>query len=289
MISFYTALALTAFAANSVLCRLAIGSEAIDPNSFTIIRLLSGIVMLWFLVMLTMRSSVHKSKGNWLAAFMLFIYAASFSFAYTLLDTGVGALVLFGTVQITVVVVSLYAGEHLRFTQWLGLLMAFSGLAYLLLPSNFDGEPISLLGFGLMVLSGGAWASYTLLGKQASQPLLDSAYNFVKTCPFILLLLSAFFFIPIHITFEGIALSIIAGAISSGLAYAIWYHALQGLSKLQAGVLQLSVPVIAALGGVLFIGEALTQTLMVSLVVVIAGIFAVLYVPKPRVVHAKRL
>ena len=282
---FYTVLALLAFAANSILCRLAIGSHAIDPTSFTIIRLISGIAMLWLCVRCTKQSSNSIQTGSWLAAFMLFTYAASFSYAYTLLDAGVGALILFGVVQITMVIVSLYSGERLLILQWLGLGMAFSGLMFLLIPQqtiseSYASDPVSLIGYLLMVISGIAWAWYTLLGRLSSNPLLDTAHNFLKTTPLCLLLLIVLVFKQNQLTAEGIFYSVTAGAITSGLGYALWYQALQGLSKLQSGVLQLSVPLIAALGGVIFLSEALTTTLLISLIVILTGIFLVLYKKK---------
>ena len=274
----FTTLALIAFAANSILCRLAIGSDTIDPTSFTIIRLLSGMVMLWLLSYRYQKSQTKQRSTRWLPALMLFTYAACFSYAYTLLDTGVGALVLFGVVQITVVLVSLYSGERLALVQWLGLLMAFSGLVYLLMPHQVSHQAsISYVGYCLMVLSGIAWAWYTLLGRASTDPLLDTSHNFFKAAVISLTLLAVFFVRPADFSVKGIFLSVVAGAITSGLGYAIWYQALQGLSKVQAGVLQLSVPLMAAVGGVLVMGESFTTTLTVSLGIVISGIFLVLY------------
>lgn len=285
----YTLMALIAFAANSILCRLAIGAEAIDPSSFTIIRLVSGAIALWLLLQFqfarnrTPVSNLDNNKsGSWKAAFMLFMYAASFSLAYLQLDTGVGALILFGAVQISIVLTSLYLGERFKGSQWLGVICAFSGLSYLLLPS-FTAQStmnISISGFILMVVSGAAWGAYTLMGKKSKTPLADTAYNFIRSLPFSLLLLPLYFWQEFQISLNGLALAISAGAITSGLGYTLWYLALPALSRIQAGILQLSVPLIAALGGVLFVSEPFTLKLAIAMVMTLAGILFVIYQPK---------
>jgi drug/metabolite transporter (DMT)-like permease len=269
-----TVFALLAFAANSVLCRLALGENAIDPSSFTIIRLISGIIILMAVMQLSEKSNnvKLKSKGSWLAASMLFIYAIAFSFGYVSLDTGTGALILFGSVQITMIITSVISGNKLHISEWLGLLIAFSGFVYLIIP---DLVTPSLMGFMLMTISGVAWGFYTLLGRTSQSPLSDTVYNFLRTSPFILVLI--FFGLnDIHLTYTGIVLAVLSGAIASGLGYFVWYIALKGLSVTQAAVVQLFVPIIAATGGVIFTHELITLRLIESSALVLGGILMVI-------------
>ncbi|MFQ3194603.1 MAG: drug/metabolite transporter (DMT)-like permease [Colwellia sp.] len=272
-----TLFALLAFAANSVLCRLALGDNAIDATSFTVIRLLSGIVILIIVMQLTSNSNERKSnksntKGSWLAASMLFIYAIAFSFGYVSLDTGTGALILFGAVQITMIMVSVISGNKLHFTEWTGLVIAFTGFVYLIIPSLVTP---SFVGFILMAISGIAWGLYTLLGRTSKNPLSDTAYNFLRTSPFILILV-IFGLDNVHITSMGILLAILSGAIASGIGYFVWYIALRGLSVTQAAVVQLFVPVIAGVGGVIFTNELITLRLIESSALVLGGILMVI-------------
>jgi drug/metabolite transporter (DMT)-like permease len=269
-----TVFALLAFASNSVLCRLALGENAIDPSSFTIIRLISGIIILMAVMQLSEKSNnvKLKSKGSWLAASMLFIYAIAFSFGYVSLDTGTGALILFGSVQITMIITSVISGNKLHISEWLGLLIAFSGFVYLIIP---DLVTPSLMGFMLMTISGVAWGFYTLLGRTSQSPLSDTVYNFLRTSPFILVLI--FFGLnDIHLTYTGIVLAVLSGAIASGLGYFVWYIALKGLSVTQAAVVQLFVPIIAATGGVIFTHELITLRLIESSALVLGGILMVI-------------
>lgn len=266
--SIYTTLALIAFAANSVLCRLALGSGAIDAANFTSVRLLSGVVMLAVLVGIRGKRKDKTSGNGWLAGAMLFLYAVTFSYAYVTLDTATGALVLFGTVQITMVMASFFMGAKLHPSEWLGLLLALGGFLYLVLPEA--GAP-SLTGFMLMVFAGFAWAIYTLLGRASQNPLLDTFSNFLRTVPLVV----ALFLVTLNMgywTVEGIIYAVMSGAIASGVGYALWYKALRGLGAIQAGVLQLSVPVIAAFGGVVFLAEQMTLQLLVSAFFILCGI-----------------
>jgi drug/metabolite transporter (DMT)-like permease len=267
-----TALALIAFAANSVLCRLALGYGAIDAASFTIIRLLSGSIVLLLIITSTTRNTTNKlSKGSWSASFMLFIYAIAFSYAYTSLDTGTGALILFGSVQITMILLYLFSGTRLHITEWSGVLIAFTGFIYLVLP---EVSTPSVSGFILMTVAGIAWGVYTLKGRASMNPLMDTAYNFFRTTPFVLLLAIATIH-NISYSSEGIVLALLSGGITSGIGYTIWYIALKELSSTQAAVLQLSVPIIAALGGIIFVSEAITFRLTVSAIIVLGGILIV--------------
>ncbi|MDX8384720.1 MAG: DMT family transporter [Ghiorsea sp.] len=273
-----TALALVAFAANSVLCRLALGEGLIDAGSFTVIRLLSGVLALFLVISMQQKlatpSSYSKSsKGSWSASMLLFIYAAAFSYAYTSLDTGTGALILFGAVQITMILMTVYRGYRLSLLEWLGLLLSFIGFIYLMLPSATSAP--SALGFVLMMLSGVAWGFYTLKGSDSKSPLLDTGYNFLRTVPLALLLL-AYTFPSANYTATGVAYAVLSGAVASGLGYTIWYMALGSLQSIQAAVLQLLVPVIAALGGILFVAEPITARLLVSASLVLGGILLVM-------------
>jgi drug/metabolite transporter (DMT)-like permease len=266
-----TGLALIAFAANSVLCRLALANEAIDASSFTVIRLLSGSIVLLMLISITRNTTGTCPKGSWAASFMLFLYATTFSYAYVSLDTGTGALILFGSVQITMILLSVISGTRLHLTEWAGVVITFVGFVYLILPgvSTPSGS-----GFVLMSLAGIAWGIYTLKGRASKSPLMDTAYNFLRTTPLVVLL-AIFTMKNVSYSFEGILLAFLAGSITSAVGYTIWYTALAGLSSTQAAVLQLSVPVIAALAGVIFVSEVLTLRLMISAVMVLGGILIV--------------
>jgi len=266
-----TGFALIAFAGNSVLCRLALGEKTIDAASFTAIRLLSGIIMLGLILLATGNAKTAASKGSWSASFMLFLYAIAFSYAYITLDTGTGALILFGAVQLTMIMASLISGHKLHPWEWLGTLIAFSGFVYLVQPSLTTP---SFTGFVLMSIAGMAWGVYTLKGKGSQSPLCDTGYNFLRTLPFILLLA-----LPIlsssHLSHTGILLAVLSGAIASGIGYAVWYIALRGLSVIQAAVLQLLVPIIAALGGIIFANESISLQLVLSSLMVLGGILIV--------------
>jgi len=266
-----TALALIAFAANSVLCRLALGNDSIDAASFTVLRLLSGTLVLLIIMAGTRSTSVTSKKGSWSASFLLFLYASTFSFAYISLDTGTGALILFASVQITIILLSLITGTRLHISEWVGITIAFAGFAYLILPGV---SAPSLDGFILMTVSGIAWGIYTLKGRDSKNPLVDTAYNFLRTTPLVLILLIATI-TNAHYSAEGIVLALLSGGITSGVGYTIWYIALGGLSSTQAAVVQLSVPVIAALGGVIFVAEEITFRLASSSALVLGGILIV--------------
>lgn len=267
----FTVLALIAFAANSVLCRLALGEETIDASSFTVIRLLSGAIVLLVILQFNGKKNKSTTKGSWLASIMLFLYAAPFSFAYIILDTGTGALILFGAVQITMILLSLMAGERLHVAEWMGITIAFLGFVYLVLPGV---DTPSVLGFSLMSIAGVAWGIYTLKGKGSVNPLSDTAHNFVRSIPLVLIL-AVIGYQTAHISSEGILLAILSGGIASGIGYTIWYIALGGLSSTQAAVVQLSVPVIAGLGGVIFISEKISLRLTISTLLILGGILMV--------------
>ncbi|GGA71740.1 membrane protein [Neiella marina] len=276
-LSVWTLIALLAFAANSILCRFALGAGTIDAGSFTAIRLLSGAVVLTLLLMWRSDHSDHRRgigrpAGSWRASAFLFVYAATFSFGYLSLDTGTGALVLFGAVQITMILVTLIRGHQLHVAEWIGLLCAFFGLVYLLWPNL--ATP-SFIGFVLMATAGVAWGLYTLAGRDSNEALTDTAWNFIRSLPLALLLLLAVW-PSASWSSSGVWLAVASGAIASGLGYAIWYHALSHLTATQAAVLQLLVPVLAAIGGVFVVGEVISTRLVIASAIVLGGILLVL-------------
>lgn len=274
-----TLFSLIALAANSVLCRLALGTHSIDPVSFTLIRLGSGIFMLllvlgFFRWRQAIPVSTNRSlKTRYTAAFMLFLYAISFSIAYLDLETGAGALILFGSVQLTMLISSVIKGQRLHKIEWLGLLLAFSGLIYLVLPKL---STPSLLGFILMALAGMAWGFYTLMGRGSTTPMADTASNFIHTWPWLILLAVWLVVQGADLQSQGIVLALASGAITSGLGYILWYATLKYYNATQAAVLQLLVPILAAFGGVLFVSETITVNLVVASIMVLGGIFLVI-------------
>lgn len=269
---FLSSLALIAFAGNSVLCRLALIDGSIDPAGFTIIRLLSGMLALWPLLLISQGKASYEKSGSWLSGFMLFLYALLFSYAYISIDTATGALILFGAVQMTLAVVNLLKGNRLSAGEIVGVLFALAGFTYLVLP---ELQKPSLTGFVLMSIAGIAWAMYTVGGQGSSNALRDTSFNFLRATPFVIILLLVTFS-SLSLTTYGVVLAIASGVITSGLGYAIWYAALPNLTTTQAGVIQLFVPVIAAFGGVLFASESITPRLMVAAAFVLGGIMMVI-------------
>ena len=264
----YTALAMIAFASNSLLNRLALGDEAIDPVSYTTVRLVTGATILILIAMIQRNNTEKKVRGSWLSAALLFLYAISFSFAYLSLSAGTGALILFGSVQVTMILVALRAGERPHWLVWLGVLLALGGLVYLVTPGLRAPSP---LGSGLMAAAGIAWGFYSLRGRGSDTPLADTAGNFLYAVPFILsvrlVVLSG-----IHLSINGIFLAALSGTIASGVGYVIWYAALRGLTATRAAIVQLSVPVLAAWGGVIFLAEDISLRLMLAGAFILGGI-----------------
>lgn len=270
----YCSLALLCFAANSVLCRLALGRELIDAGSFTVVRLLSGAVCLAVVLFIASRKkNTPISTGSWFSGCALFLYAVAFSFAYMSLDTGTGALILFGSVQITMIAWQYFSGKRLSVVEWLGVLVAFSGLAYLVYP--IITTP-AIAGMVLMATAGCAWAAYTLRGKSSRDPLADTAFNFIRTLPLIIVL-AIVSWKHAEITNEGLLYAVLSGAFASGVGYALWYVALERLTATLAAVTQLSVPVIAAIGGVALVGERADLRLALAAALVLGGIGMVIY------------
>ena len=267
-ILFYTSFALVAFSLNSILCRLALGTKAIDAASFTSIRLLSGAVMLLAINSFFGNEETKTKSGNWLSAFFLFSYAFCFSFAYVGLAAGTGALILFGCVQMTMITAALLSGERPRVLEWLGLLFAFGGLVYLVFP-NLSAP--SLFHSALMAIAGLSWGFYTIRGKGSINPLGDTCSNFVRTIPLVILA-SLPFLIQFHLSKRGILLAVLSGAITSGIGYALWYAALKFHTATRAAILQLSVPVLTAFIGVVFLSETVSMRLLWTTILILGGI-----------------
>ena len=267
-----TALAMVAFAANSILCRLALHDPTIDAASFGTIRLLSGAVALAFIARLMPGAGASASRPDWWAAAMLFLYVACFSFAYLYLAAGTGALILFGAVQLTMFVAGMRSGERFRPLAWAGFAMAVGGLVFLLAPGVTAPSPV---GGALMTVAGIAWGLYSLRGRGVANPLRATAANFARAVPFALAV-SAVWATDFRVSAVGITLAAASGAITSGIGYVIWYAALRGLTALGAATVQLSVPVIAAIGGTLLISESITLRLVVASAATLGGVALVL-------------
>ncbi len=272
-----TILAMLAFAGNSILCRMALKDGAIDAASFSNIRLASGAIMLVVLLALKSNTGSVTQSGSWSSALMLFLYALCFSYAYVDLAAGTGALILFGLVQATMIIAALLAGDRPTAVEVLGWLGASAGLVYLVLPGV---EAPSIAGTLLMAVAGIAWGVYSIRGRRESDPLASTASNFARSLVFVPLVLASTFQ-SIQLTANGVLLAIASGAITSGIGYVIWYAALKQMKTIQAALVQLSVPAIAALGGVFLLNEALSQRLLISAALILGGISLAL-LRKPR-------
>ena len=262
----FTSAAMLAFAGNSLLCRAALGRLAMDATDFTALRLASGAVML--MLLLRLRQPARPVAGNWPSALALWAYAAAFSFAYQQLTTATGALLLFGAVQIGMTGFGLWRGERLLLLQWLGLALALAGLLVLLAP-GLTAPPWQ--GALLMLAAGLSWAVYSLRGRSGGDALAATAGNFLRAAPLalvLMLLMRSGRPMPV----EGIACALASGALASGIGYALWYSALPALRATTAATVQLSVPVIAALGGLLWLGEAPGLRLLAAGLAILAGI-----------------
>jgi drug/metabolite transporter (DMT)-like permease len=273
--AFLTLVTMLAFAGNSVLCRMALKHTTIDAATFTSIRLVSGAVVLWLIVRFLRKG--RMGAGNWWSALALFVYAAGFSLAYVSLSAATGALLLFGSVQATMIGRGIWQGERLARLQWLGLVLALAGLVGLML-LGLAAPP--LLGAALMVLAGAAWGVYSLRGRGAGDPTLVTAGNFWRAAVLALVLsalMQASAVLDASWDAEGLAYAVASGAVTSGLGYALWYSVLPALKATQAATIQLSVPVIAALGGVVLLGEVMTEQFVLASVATLGGIALVIW------------
>lgn len=262
-----TLLALCGFAANSLLCRAALASKLIDPACFTALRIVSGALALWALTAL--RSPRGRVGGSWEAAAALVAYALFFSFAYVRLDAGIGALLLFGTVQLTLIGVSVARGARPAPREWAGLLVALGGLALLTLPGK--GVPASQAAIW-MAVAGMAWGAYTLKGKREGRPFIATAGNVQRGAALAIPFGLVAWQLGERGTVRGALLAAISGAVTSGMAYAVWYAVLPKLRMTQAAISQLSVPVLAMAGGVLWLGETIDARKAVAAALVLVGI-----------------
>lgn len=278
----FTLTSLFAFAANSVLCRLALSTEQVDPANFTAIRLLSAAITLALIV--AVKNSTNLSKvsqfGSHSGAFYLFIYAAGFSYAYVSLGTATGALILFACVQFTMLLKGWLAGVKMTKQEYIGIALSLIGFLYFIYP---ELEKPSFIGCILMGLAGIAWAMYSLIGARSTQPLLDTASNFIRLLPIVLItLVWSYFTTDIQMSLQGWLYTIGSGALASGVGYAVWYVVLPHLKPSIAAVSQLSVPIWAALGGVLLVAEPIDLHLALSASVILGGIMLVILVKNKR-------
>lgn len=273
-----TAVAMIAFAANSLLCRQALGASMIDAASFAAVRTVAGALTLAGI--LAARGEIELAvRGHWRTASMLFTYMVFFSFAYLSLSAGTGALILFGAVQLTMFIVALRSGETFSPLSWVGFAFAIAGLVYLVSPGVTAPD---LVGAILMAGAGIAWGLYSLLGRGAASPLVATGGAFIAATPAIIVVsLIALAAGKAHVTGTGAALAVASGAIASGLGYVVWYAALRGLTATRAAIVQLSVPVIAAFGGVLFLAEEMSLRLILASVAILGGVTIVLACREP--------
>jgi drug/metabolite transporter (DMT)-like permease len=275
----YTVLALTAFAANSLLCRLALGGATIDAASFTSVRLVSGAITLFAISgMLPAddRATVGGARGRagdasrpgWRSAVALFSYAIAFSVAYVSLTTGTGALILFGAVQTTMITRAIGSGERPHLLEWVGLASALTGLVVLVFP-GLSAPP--LLGSLVMAVAGISWGFYTLWGRGTGDPLAATATNFARSVPFTLVV-SLVAIGSFHASARGVLLAVTSGAIASGLGYVVWYAAIRGLTATRAAIVQSATPVLTAIGGVIVLSERISIRLVAAAVLILGGI-----------------
>ncbi len=278
-----TALALVAFGANSVLCRVALQQTTIDPATFTTLRVVSGAVMLLIVQQLTRTRALPgsamalRAAPTWSSAAVLCVYAVPFSFAYTGLTAGTGALLLFGSVQVTMLVAAWRMGERIQVPQWAGLVAAAAGLVYLVLPSLATPAWDAALS---MIVAGVAWGFYSLWGRGAADPLANTTTNFVRSVP-IAGAVSLALWSRAHVDTRGALLAITSGAVTSGLGYVVWYTALRGLTAVRAALVQFTVPILAAAGGVLFLSETISLRLIVAGLLVLGGLTLALPTRRP--------
>ena len=262
-----------AFASNSLLCRAALKHTSIDAATFTSVRILSGAVVLWLI--LKMRGAIWKAAGTWASAMALFVYAAAFSFAYNTLSAGTGALLLFGAVQATMIFWGLRKGERLHAIRIAGLIVALIGLVALVFP-GLSSPPI--VGSILMLGAGVAWGIYSLRGKGETKPVSATAGNFMRALPFAAVV--SLILLPwARLDRAGVLYAVVSGAITSGFGYVLWYSALPGLKASSAATVQLSVPVLAATGGILLLGEPITLRYLLASIAVLSGIALVVTNP----------
>ena len=270
-----------AFAGNSLLCRVALNHAGMDPASFTLLRLVAGAVTLWLIVRLRRTTAQAADQGSWGSGAALYVYAGAFSAAYVTLPAGTGALLLFGAVQFTMVGGGLWRGDRLRMAQWAGLALALAGLVLLMLP-GVSAPPLQ--GALLMLIAGFAWGIYSLRGQRRGDATRVSAGNFARAVPLAVgaSLASLVWLEGATTSAPGVGYALLSGAVTSGIGYAIWYAAVPHLKAATAATVQLSVPVLATLAGILFLGETLTWRLALACLAILGGIALVVGVRRVR-------
>ncbi|KGJ94526.1 DMT family transporter [Colwellia psychrerythraea] len=270
-----TFLSLSAFAANSLITRYALEQTTIDEASFIMLRVVSGALFLG--IYLTIKKDKKISQGGtWFAAFALFIYAVSFTYGYGLIAAGTGALLLFGSVQITMTIAGYREGERLNVIQLVGFILAIAGLVILMLPGI---SAPSLIGASLMCISGIAWSIYTLQGRGARNPAASTAGNFIKAAPMATLLWLMVYLSTnntISLANTGVIYALLSGIVTSGIGYIIWYSVLPELKATQAAIVQLSVPLLVTLAGALLLSEAITLRIVIASIAILIGTMLVL-------------
>jgi len=264
-----TSLALMFLSANSILAKAALVSLSIDAYSFTFYRIVSGAITLVILLYFKQKKLQLSKEKNWLSSFVLFLYAITFSFAYLNLEAGLGTLLLFTVVQLSMIVIALFKKEKIGLQKSFGIVIAFIGLVYLLLPS--EKFELSFLHTFLMIIAGISWAIYTFLGKQSSDALFNTTDNFVKASLFVILFY-VLFVDNTFVSFQGIVLALVSGSLTSAIGYTIWYLVLPQLKIVTASIIQLLVPIIAIFCSVLLLNEELTSTLLLSTAIILSGI-----------------
>jgi len=268
-----TSLALIFLGANSILAKAALVNDFIDAYSFTFFRIFSGTLTLLLLLFFKQKNITLTKDKNWLSSFMLFLYAITFSYAYLSLDAGLGTLLLFGVVQLSMIVIALFKKEKITLQKTIGMIIAFVGLVYLLYPR--ESFELSLFHSFLMILSGIAWAVYTVLGKESTDALFNTTDNFVKALLFVGLMY--FIFMDnTYVSLNGVLLACISGALTSAIGYTIWYYVLPQLQIVTASIIQLIIPIIAIFFSIILLGEELTFTLLLSTLIILGGIIVTL-------------
>ena len=265
--------------ANSILCRMAISTQNIDAFSFTFLRIFSGTILLLIIYFYKNKTLNFDMKKNWLSSFMLFLYAICFSYSYVNMFAGIGTLILFAVVQLSMILIAIFYKESFSINKILGIIVAFAGLVYLLYPK--EDFSISFFHAFLMIISGIAWAIYTVIGKSSTNALLNTTDNFFKASIFVVLF-TIFFIDSLKLDFYTSILAISSGAITSALGYLIWYEILPKMQIITASVLQLIVPVLAIFLSVIILDEVLSFELLISTFVILFGIFIALFRKKSK-------
>jgi len=263
-----TACTLVAFASNSVLARMALGSAEADPAGFTLVRLVAGAITLWIVISVRGRKNGSRQHGSWVSAWWLFAYAIAFSFAYVYLATGTGALILIAFVQGTMILSGLKRGERLYALQWVGLAVAMAGLVWLVAPGV--AAP-SLRGSLIMMVAGIAWGLYSIRGLDVTDPVAVTADNFIRSVPMVMIV-AAVVLPTLSLSPIGVLLALLSGSLASGLGYVLWYTALRGLTTTRAAIVHLAVPLLAAIGGVVLLSEPVTTRLVISGAAILGGV-----------------